>query len=74
MLYFQRVWACDSSLRQSCSTLRGRLMRTSPLSVVPVTTPSRSDHTVFLSYLTGTLLSASVAALSDPFWYSNVKL
>ena len=53
-----RVQACNSSFRQSCSTLKGQLMRTSPLSVVPVTTPSRSDHTVSLSCLTGTWLSA----------------
>ena len=58
-----RAQACDSSLRQSCSTLKGQLMRTSPLSVVLVTTPSRSDHTVSLSCLTGTQLSMSVCSI-----------
>ena len=63
-----RVWVCVSSFRWPCSTLKGQLMRTSPLSVVPVTTPSRSNCTVSLLCLTGTLLSTSaVTALSDPF-------
>ena len=62
-----RLWACDTSPRQSCSTCKGQLMSASPLSVVPVTAPSRSNHTVSLSCLIGTRLSASAAALSDPF-------
>ena len=68
-----RVQACTSSSSQSHSTLRGQLMRTSPLSVMPVTAPSRRDHTVSLSCRTGTWLSASATALSNPFWYSKVN-
>ena len=70
----QLVMCMGANLRvRVSSTLKGWLMRTSPLSVVPVTTPSRSDHTASLSCLTGTLLSTSVAALSDLLWYSNVN-
>ena len=37
------------------------------LFVMLVTAPSRSDHTVSMSFLTGTRLSVSAVALSDPF-------
>ena len=56
-----RAWTCWFFIQASCSTLKGQLMRTSPLSVVLVTAPSRSDHTVSLSCLTGTRLSAFVS-------------
>ena len=49
-------------------------MRTSPLSVMLVTAPSSRDHTMSGSCCTGTQLSASAAALSNPFWYSRLNL
>ena len=49
-----RVWACASSSRQSHSALKGWLMKTSPLSVMLVTTPSSRDHTMSGSCHTGT--------------------
>ena len=68
-----RVRACASSSRQSHSALKGQLMRTSPLSVMPVTTPSSRDHTISGSCHTGTGLSTLAAVLSDPFWYSQLN-
>ena len=41
-------------------------MSTSPLSAMLVTAPPSCDHTITLLCLTGTWLSASAAALSDP--------
>ena len=68
-----RAWACVSLSKQSHSALKGQLMRTSPLSVVLVTAPSSKDRTVSRSCRIGTQLSASAAALSDPFWYSKLN-
>ena len=66
-----RAWA--SSSRRSHSALKGLLIRTSPLSVTLVTAPSSRDCTVSGSCHTGTQLSTSAAALSDPFWYSRLN-
>ena len=63
----ESVGLCFVIQVQSHSALGDRLMRTSPLSVMPVTDPSNKDHTVFLSCHMGTWLSVSAAALSDLF-------
>ena len=68
-----RVRALASLSRRSPSALNGQLIRTSPLSVTLIAAPSSKDRTVFPSCHIGTPLSASAAALSDPFWYSKLN-
>ena len=68
-----RAQTCASSSRRSHSALKDRQMSTSPLSVTFVTAPLSRDCTMSVSCHTGTQLSLSATALSDPFWYSTLN-
>ena len=63
-----------SWLKCSCSSKSSSLALASPLSATPTIAPSRRDWMVSQLWLTGTRLNTSVAPLSVPFWYSQLKL
>ena len=62
--FFSTLW--------SPSTMAGS--QPSALSVAPIVSPSRMDHTTSMLRQVVMQLSTSAMVLSHPFWYSNWKL